>query len=165
MYGHEWGCGMLSYNCLNVSKWGDGLYKEGKCLLNLLRSDTHNKPFPFCANSWVHIWHLKTKSTVHAYICTQPLCIPHSNINSYGQGCKRRCRGRFWWSVFICSISRSSFWEEQEPCWGRHMRAEGTSFSFLFISSLCPSTHPHPSLLFPAPHKDSIQEQRRVVDV
>lgn len=69
MYGHEWGCGMLSYDCLNVSKWGDGLYKEGKCLSNLLQSDTHNMSIPFCANSWVHIWHLKNKSIVHAYIC------------------------------------------------------------------------------------------------
>lgn len=68
---------------------------------------------------------------------------PRSALIHVGRG---SCRGRAE-SAALClfALSLSSFCKEQEPCWRRHMSAEGTSFSFLLFLPFHLTPPPTPS--------------------
>lgn len=156
------GGGGLSHNDLSVWRRGDGLYKVRKCPLHTTRQES---PLIRHFFLWEHM-HIHTTPQkwehVHMCICVYVRVYPHPHPLIHAGGDVKEMGG-IWWSVFICSISL--FFLRGRGAMLKTLH-EGWGYILLLPLHLIPLSLslsiPH---LFPAPHKDSIEGKKCLVDV
>lgn len=156
------------------TQWSECLKERGWTVQSKEVSLTHhppsiplNKTFFSYESTCIYTQHLKSETMcAYAYVfmsvCTPLHPHPSPNLNPCRRGCKGDGRNLVV-SVYLLCLSLLSERNKShvgDAAWGLRVHPSSSSSPHPFIPP--PPTVSH---LFPAPHKDSIEERQRLVDV
>lgn len=160
--------------------WGRfALRQWSQCLKERVQSEevslTHRPQsvllnMTFLLNACIYTQRFKKVRHACIYICVYvrvwpPHPHPTSSLNPCGRGCKRDGWNLVVVSVYLLCLSLLSERNKShvgDAAWG--LRVHPSSSSFFCTPSLPTPSTPHSPIFFPAPHKDSIEERKCLVD-